>query len=121
MAHRLLEGLDWITGALRSLSANCIHGIDVDRRHLAATSARSVGVVTALVPYLGYATAARIARAALAGEGEVRDLVLSTGALSGDEVDALLVPDHLTGIATLEAPTRVRRVDLPVSAEGEGR
>ena len=49
------------------IRALCVDGIEVDVQHLTATASRSVGVVTALTPYLGYATAAGIAKAALAG------------------------------------------------------
>ena len=103
IAHRLLEGIDWTVHGLDTLRTHCIEGIEVDHEHLVATSDSSVGVVTALTPYLGYAAAAAIARQVLDGQGTVRDLVLGAGALSADQVDELLAVDRLTGVA------RVRR------------
>ena len=63
-----------------------------------ATTTRSVGIVTALTPYLGYAAAAEIAKAALSGDGQVRDLVLATGIVEAAELDVLLHPERLAGI-----------------------
>jgi aspartate ammonia-lyase len=99
IAHRLLEGIDWTVHGLDTLRTHCIEGIEVDHEHLVATSGSSVGVVTALTPYLGYAAAAAIARQALDGQGTVRDLVLGAGTLSADQLDELLAVDRLTGVA----------------------
>ena len=74
-------------------------GIEVNREHLVASSARSVGVVTALTPYLGYAQAAEIAKAVLGGVGDVRSLALATGSLDADTLDALLRPEVLANLA----------------------
>jgi aspartate ammonia-lyase len=60
--------------------------------------ARSVGVVTALTPYIGYSAAAEIAKSALGGRGDVRSLVLASGALSEEVLDDLLRPEHLAGL-----------------------
>jgi aspartate ammonia-lyase len=100
IAHTLLEGIRRMTTAFETLTELCIRGIEVNHEHLRATTARSVGVVTALTPYLGYAAAADIAKAALAG-GEVRDLVLSTGLVDAARLDHLLDPEHLAGITVV--------------------
>jgi aspartate ammonia-lyase len=97
MCHGLLQGIAWMTRAFDTLRELCVEGIDVDADHLTATAARSVGIVTALTPYLGYATAAEIAKSALAGHGEVRDLVLATGVLESEHLDRLLRPEALAG------------------------
>jgi aspartate ammonia-lyase len=99
IAHRLLEGIDWTVRGPDTLRVHCIEGIEVDHEHLVATSGSSVGVVTALTPYLGYAAAAAIARQALDGKGTVRDLVLGAGTISADQLDDLLAVDRLTGVA----------------------
>ncbi|NUR05677.1 MAG: aspartate ammonia-lyase [Nocardioidaceae bacterium] len=97
ICHGLLQAIGWTSRAFDALREHCVVGITVDVDHLTATAARSVGVVTALTPYLGYATAAEIAKAALAGRGEVRDLVLATGVLDAAELDRLLRPETLAG------------------------
>jgi aspartate ammonia-lyase len=99
IAHTLLEGIRWMTTSFETLTELCIRGIEVNDEHLRVTTARSVGMVTALTPYLGYAVAADIAKAALAGGGEVRDLVLATGMVDAALLDHLLHPVRLAGIA----------------------
>ncbi|TDD71270.1 aspartate ammonia-lyase [Jiangella aurantiaca] len=96
IAHRLLEGIDWTARALDVLRHLCVEGIEADCDRLAVLTGSSVGVVTALTPHIGYATAAAVARQALAGEGTVRDLVLALGVLTGDQLDQLLHVDRLT-------------------------
>jgi aspartate ammonia-lyase len=98
IAHTLLQGIGWLGNALDSLTVHCIRGIEVDSEHLAATSARSIGVVTALTPVIGYAAAARIARASLAGGGEIREMVLAEGLVPADQLTALLRPESMTRV-----------------------
>jgi aspartate ammonia-lyase len=105
IAHALLQNIDWMTRAFERLATLCIDGIAVDVEHLQAMTSRSVGVVTALTPYLGYAAAAEIAKTALAGAGDIRQLVLATGVLTEEALDALLRPEQLAGIS--EVPVRV--------------
>jgi aspartate ammonia-lyase len=64
-----------------------------------------VGIVTALTPQLGYAAAADIAKAALAGDGMVRELVLATGLVEASQLDALLHPERLAGLSVVTPPT----------------
>jgi aspartate ammonia-lyase len=98
IAHVLHQSIEWMATAFERLATLCIDGIVVNDEHLRAASARSVGVVTALTPYLGYATAAEIAKAALAGGDDIRRLVLATGAVAEDLLDQLLRPELLAGI-----------------------
>jgi aspartate ammonia-lyase len=98
IAHALLEGISWMTAAFEQLTTLCVAGIEVDRDRLRLTMARSVGVVTALTPYIGYGAAAEIAKSALGGSGDVRSLVLASGALSEEALDDLLRPEHLAGL-----------------------
>jgi aspartate ammonia-lyase len=98
IAHALLEGISWMTTAFDQLTTLCIAGIEVDRDQLRSTMARSVGVVTALTPYIGYSAAAEIAKSALGGSGDVRSLVLASGALSEEVLDDLLRPERLAGL-----------------------
>ncbi|MFY0408036.1 aspartate ammonia-lyase [Solicola sp. PLA-1-18] len=100
MCHGLLQGMDWMTRAFEALERLCVRDLEVEESHLRQVSARSVGVVTALIPYLGYTTASTIAKAALAGEGDVRSLALRTGVVDAIELDRLLDPERLAGVTT---------------------
>jgi len=105
IGHTLLQGIGWMTTAFQTLGDLCIAGIEVNHEHLRATTARSVGIVTALTPHLGYAAAADIAKAALAGGGFVRDLVLAAGLVDAEQLDRLLQPERLAGLAVTAEPT----------------
>jgi aspartate ammonia-lyase len=104
IGHNLLQGIAWMTTAFRTLAELCIDGVEVNLEHLQASTARSVGIVTALTPHLGYAAAADIAKAALAGEGRVRELVMATGLVEADQLDVLLHPENLAGLTLSTSP-----------------
>jgi aspartate ammonia-lyase len=99
IAHALLESIGWMTAAFERLSTQCVSGIQVDVDHVESVARRSVGVVTALTPYIGYVAAADIVKAALAGGGDIRDLVLATGLVDADLLAELLHPERLAGIS----------------------
>jgi aspartate ammonia-lyase len=96
IAHVLFESLQWMTAAMSTLRTNCVSGITANRDHLAAQSASSVGVITALIPHIGYTAATRLAKSALATKANIADLVVSSGLLTRDEVAELLSPERLT-------------------------
>ncbi|MDN6605213.1 MAG: aspartate ammonia-lyase, partial [Brevibacterium sp.] len=62
--------------------------------------ARSVTVITALAPVIGYAQAAGLAKQALATDEKISDLVVQRGLLEREQLDALLRPERLTGMGT---------------------
>ncbi|MGH3350847.1 MAG: aspartate ammonia-lyase, partial [Nocardioides sp.] len=73
-------------------------GITVDAAKLAAVAAGNAGLATALTPLLGYARSAEIAKAALSGSGDVRDLALAAGGLDPAVLDELLRPETLANL-----------------------
>jgi aspartate ammonia-lyase len=97
MAHVLFEGLQWMTAAMTTLRANCVEGITANKARLAAQVSSFVGVITLLVPYIGYAAATTIARAALETNADIAHLVIESGLLSRERVEELLSPERLTG------------------------
>ena len=96
MALSIFQSLQWLTNALAALEQNCVRGIEANVDHLAQVSMRSVGVVTALIPHIGYAAASSIAKSALAGSGTVHDLIVADGLLTREQVVALTQPKLLT-------------------------
>lgn len=97
IVHTLMQNSTWLRRALRTLRVNCIEGITANEEHLKDTVATSVGVVTALTPYIGYAPASKLAKEALASKQRISDLVVAHGLLSRDEVEAILQPVKLSG------------------------
>ncbi len=109
IAHSLLQSIVWLTGACQTLRVNCIDGITANESKLAGDVAVSVGVVTALTPYIGYARAARLAHEALTSNASIADLVVSAGLLTREEVERLLEPDRLSG--TMAPPTAMPLIE----------
>ncbi len=96
MAHVLFENLKWMTAAMTTLRANCVTGITANTAHLADQVDSSVGVITALIPHIGYAAASRLAKEALGTNASIADLVVSAGLLSRKQVAEMLSPSRLT-------------------------
>ncbi|OCN03114.1 aspartate ammonia-lyase [Clostridium sp. W14A] len=95
--YHLIESARGLTGAVRTLVDNCVTGItanrEVCRRHLE----ESVGVITALCPYIGYAKSAELAKESLKTGVPILELVESRKILSGDRLKAIFDPAAMTG------------------------
>jgi len=96
MAHNLLGSMTILTNSLRALSERCIRGLTANEERCRQYAERSLGLVTALSPRLGYHQAALIAKEALATGKSIRQLVLEKGLLSPEELERLLSPQSLT-------------------------
>jgi len=107
IAHSLLQSLAWVGGGCRTLRINCIDGITANEGRLAQMVGSSVGVITALTPYIGYAAAATLAKQALAGQRDVADLVVESGLLTREEVTNLLALERISGQPFATAPIPV--------------
>jgi aspartate ammonia-lyase len=96
IASSILQSLAWMTNAFHTLRVNCVDGITANRDRLAAMVASSVGVITALIPVIGYEEAAKLAKQALASGAPIRELVVNAGLMSAEDVDAALSPEKLS-------------------------
>lgn len=97
MAHVLLQNTSWLRRAVRTLRINCVDGITANTARLVEMVEKSVGVITALMPSLGYLHASRLAKQALREGVPVRSLVLAEGRMTEAEIDRALDPHHLSG------------------------
>jgi len=98
IAASILQSLAWLANGCRTLRENCVVGIEANTERLALQVASSVGVVTALTPYIGYQKAAQLAHDALLGSFTIRELVLKEGLLDEETLDRVLHPDRLSGL-----------------------
>jgi aspartate ammonia-lyase len=96
IAHSLLKSITHLHNGCRVLTERCVRGITVNRERLDEHMRRSIGVVTALNPYIGYDNATTIAREALATGRGIGELVLARGLLSQEQLDEILQPEALT-------------------------
>ena len=98
ITHSILQSLMWLTNACYTLRVNCVDGITANYSRLAAQVESSVGVVTALTPYIGYAASAKLAHEALTTNASIAELVVSAGLMQADEVARVLAPERLSGM-----------------------
>jgi aspartate ammonia-lyase len=96
ISFNLFESLDMLTAGVDTLVSRCIQGITANREHSRRMVEDSIGLVTALVPALGYERASEIATEALASGRTVREIVVEAGDLDADELDRLLSPGAMT-------------------------
>ncbi|MEW6514244.1 MAG: class II fumarate hydratase [Pseudomonadota bacterium] len=87
IAHNLLQSIRLLADGMRSFEAYCVRGIEAQHARIAAHLERSLMLVTALVPRIGYDRAAEIARKAQHEGGTLRDAAMALGYLSGEEFD----------------------------------
>ena len=88
--HCLFESFTALTGAVRTLVVNCIKGITANKERCLSLERNSVGIATALCPYIGYVKAAKVAKEALRTGKSVRDVVLAHGLMREDILDGVL-------------------------------
>jgi aspartate ammonia-lyase len=96
IAHSLFKSVTHLRAGCLTLAERCVKGITVNRETLRHSVENSIGLVTALNPYIGYANATQIAREALAGGDSVYGLVLSKRLLTREQLDRILKPEVLT-------------------------
>jgi aspartate ammonia-lyase len=98
IAHSLLQSITWMRQACWTLRVNCVDGITANVDHLEAQVASSVGVITALIPFIGYTEAAKLAKTALATGRPVADLVVEANLMTREDVTRQLSPSRLSGV-----------------------
>jgi aspartate ammonia-lyase len=96
IAHSLFESVTHLTAACDVLRSRCVVGITANVDHMRATVDRSIGLVTALNPYIGYEAATRLAAEALESGSDVASLVLDRGLLTASQLATILAPANLT-------------------------
>ncbi|TSD40474.1 aspartate ammonia-lyase [Rhodococcus sp. KBS0724] len=97
IAKSLFESASHLTAGCIALDRHCVRGITANKDHLEKIVAASVGLVTALNPAIGYASAASIAKEALAQGRGIAELVAERNLLPPEVLARLLSPRHLTG------------------------
>ena len=95
IVYNLLNSMKMLGSACRMFEERCIRGIRADREQCQRHLDRSIGVITALVPHIGYGNASRIAATALHSGSTVRELVIGEGLLSAVQLDLLLSPQSM--------------------------
>lgn len=97
----LFESMELITNGVDALVEKCIRDLRANEAHCTQQVNRSIGLVTALNPHIGYEKSAEIAKEALANKRSVRAVALEKGILTEVQLDRILKPLAMTepGIA----------------------
>ena len=98
IAYSLLQGISWLAQACMTLRVNCVVGITANVERLEGMVASSVGVITALIPFIGYGPAAELAKQALKTGRPVADLVVEAGLMTKEDVLRELSPAKISGM-----------------------
>ncbi len=95
IAYNLFTSLDMLGRACRTLSERCVNGITANREVCRRMVEQSIGLVTALNPYIGYEKSALVADEALKTGRSVYEIVLEKGFLGKDELENILSPENM--------------------------
>ncbi len=104
MAYNIFNSFRFLTNAVNTLRTHCVEGIVANREQCEEWLNRSVGIVTALLPHIGYETCSKMAKEALATGKGIKDLLIEKNVLSKEDLDIILAPAQMTrpGIAGKE-------------------
>ena len=106
IAFNIFQSVDMLTQSCIVLRERCVRGITANREHIRGIVERSIGIVTALVPYIGYERASAVAREALDTGRGVYELVLEKGWLSREKLEDILSPEAMTKPRVMPTPGR---------------
>lgn len=94
--NNLLQSIETLTYAVRTLIDNCITGITANEEHCRNQVEHSVGIITAICPYVGYNKASGLAKEAIHTGASVKDLILREKLLSEEDLEQILDPYSMT-------------------------
>ena len=92
----ILESQTWLINVMNTLRTLCVEGITVNAEHCQKMVKNSIGIVTALNPYIGYKASTKVAKEALETGRSVYDLVLEKGLMTREKLDEALDPKAMT-------------------------
>jgi fumarate hydratase class II len=95
IAYNVLQSIRLLGDAVMSFTDHCIVGIEPKRERIAELMERSLMLVTALVPHIGYDRAAKIAQLALKKGSTLREEAIASGFVTAEEFDKYIRPQEM--------------------------
>jgi aspartate ammonia-lyase len=95
MVYCVFESIDLLTNAINTLINSCINGIIANKEICEKEVKGSIGIVTALNPYIGYDNSTELAKEAMKTGKTIYDLVIEKKILTKEEIDTILKPENL--------------------------
>src|SRR5271169_6265657 len=96
LAYCMMHSIQLLADVARSFTEHCVEGIRADEKRIRDLMERSLMLVTALAPKIGYDTAAKVAKTAHARGTTLREEAVRLGFVSAKEFDRLVQPEKMT-------------------------
>jgi fumarate hydratase, class II len=96
LAYGMMHSIQLMADVVRSFTEHCVDGIRADEKRIHELMERSLMLVTALAPKIGYDNAAKVAKSAHAHGTTLKEEAVKLGFVSADEFDRLVKPDKMT-------------------------
>jgi fumarate hydratase class II len=96
LAHCMLQSIRLLADAAVSFTEHCVSGIKADEKRIDELMQRSLMLVTALAPTIGYDNAAKVAKTAHARGTTLREEAVRLGLVTAAEFDRLVKPERMT-------------------------
>jgi fumarate hydratase, class II len=96
LAYGMMHSIQLMADVVRSFTEHCVDGIRADEKRIRELMERSLMLVTALAPKIGYDNAAKVAKSAHAHGTTLKEEAVKLGFVSADEFDRLVKPDKMT-------------------------
>lgn len=95
ISHSIMESNIFLSNAIDTLTEKCIHGITANKEICLLMVKNSIGIVTALNPYIGYKKSTEIAKEAISTGKSVYDVALERAIISKEKLDEILDPRNM--------------------------
>jgi aspartate ammonia-lyase len=96
MVFNIIQSLEILTNVVRVFREKCIIGITANRDRCKDMVDRSVGIITALVPYIGYEGATKLAKEVISSDKTVPEIISEKGIFTPEEIKVVLCPKVMT-------------------------
>ena len=96
LAYCMMHSIQLMADVARSFTEHCVEGIRADEKRIRELMERSLMLVTALAPRIGYDNAAKVAKSAHARGTTLKEEAIRLGFVSADEFDRLVKPEKMT-------------------------
>ncbi|MDX3895891.1 aspartate ammonia-lyase [Pusillimonas sp.] len=117
IANALFRSFKHLTNGCMTLADRCVKGITANPERLKSNLDRSISLVTALNPFIGYEAATAVAAEAYANGTTVRDVILHRQLMTESELDDALRHEVLTQPRVYELVNRAQRVAPPEAGD----
>ncbi|MBQ0116560.1 MAG: aspartate ammonia-lyase [Flavobacterium sp.] len=99
LTYSIIDSIKLLINGMDTMVDKCINGITANEAHCKNMVLNSIGIVTALNPYIGYKNSTKIAKEALATGASVYDLIIEQNILTKEALDDILNPENMLGVA----------------------